>query len=72
MMATELKNRIELSIHVPVSVLDLLKGISLSELGATLLPKLLEENSDLNELLAEIEQLPPETLAAAVSQGPLM
>jgi acyl transferase domain-containing protein/acyl carrier protein len=67
MMATELKNRIELSLHTPVSVLDLLKGVSLRELGAALLPKLLEENSDLDELLAEIEKLPPEGMQAASS-----
>jgi acyl carrier protein len=62
MMAMELKNRVELSLQIPVSVLDLLKGVSISELAESLLPRLTEENMELRNLLDEIEQLPgPET-----------
>ena len=43
MMATELKNRIELSLHVPVSVMDLLKGASLAELAGPILAQLAEQ-----------------------------
>jgi acyl transferase domain-containing protein len=43
MMATELKNRIELSLHVSVSVMDLLKGASLAELAGPLLAQLAEQ-----------------------------
>src|SRR5262249_58491865 len=39
MMAMELKNRIELSLRVPVSVLDLLSGVSIGEISASLLSR---------------------------------
>jgi acyl transferase domain-containing protein len=55
MMATELKNRLEMSLRIPVSVLDFLKGLSISEFAAGLLPRLLEENGEIRELLAELE-----------------
>jgi NADP-dependent 3-hydroxy acid dehydrogenase YdfG len=56
MMATELKNRIEVDLHVSVPVMDLLKGIAIGELAAGLLPRLIDENRDLHELLEELEQ----------------
>jgi acyl transferase domain-containing protein len=66
MMAMELKNRIELSLRIPVSVLDLLKGVSIAEFAASLLPRLMEENAELRSLLDELEQVPgPETLPSA-------
>lgn len=58
MMAMELKNRLELSLHVPVSVLDLLKGVSIAEFAQALLPRLMEENAEIRQLLDELEQTP--------------
>jgi acyl transferase domain-containing protein len=55
MMATELKNRLELSLRIPVSVLDLLKGVSIAEFAKALLPRLLEENTEIRQLLDELE-----------------
>ena len=64
MMATELKNRMELSLNVPVSVLDLLKGSSISQLAARMLEQLLGEDGKLAELLSELEQPEPSLTAA--------
>ncbi len=55
MMATELKNRLEMSLRIPVSVLDFLKGLSISEFSSGLLPRLFEENGEIRELLEELE-----------------
>jgi acyl carrier protein len=69
MMAMELKNRIELSLRIPVSVLDLLKGVSIAECAASLLPRLTEENAELRSLLEELEnemeQVPEPHLVSA-------
>jgi acyl transferase domain-containing protein len=59
MMATELKNRLEASLRIPVSVLDLLKGVTIAEFAAALLPRLLEENAEIRELLDELEAAGP-------------
>ena len=77
MMATELKNRLELSLRIPISVLDLLKGISLAEFAAVLLPRLLEENAEIRQLLDELDETPeadtPALMSpAAVAESPLM
>ena len=40
MMATELKNRMELSLQVPVSVIDLLKGVCIADFAASLLTRI--------------------------------
>jgi acyl transferase domain-containing protein len=45
MMAMELKNRIELSLHVPVSVLDLLSGVSIAEISVSLLSRVIDEGA---------------------------
>lgn len=50
MMAIELKNRIDLSLGVTISVVELLQGFSLAQIAARLLP--------------QIEQLTPEFVAA--------
>ncbi|HWD97874.1 MAG TPA: type I polyketide synthase [Bryobacteraceae bacterium] len=55
MMATELKNRVELSLHIPVSVLDLLKGVSITELAASLSPRVMAEHPEIHQLLDELE-----------------
>jgi acyl carrier protein len=56
MMAMELKNRLELSLHIPVSVLDLLKGVSIAGFAKALLTRLMEENAELRQLLDELEK----------------
>jgi acyl transferase domain-containing protein/acyl carrier protein len=56
MMATELKNRIELSLRLPVSVLDLLKGVTIAEFAKALVTRLMEENTELRRLLDEFEK----------------
>jgi NAD(P)-dependent dehydrogenase (short-subunit alcohol dehydrogenase family)/acyl carrier protein len=62
MMAMELKNRMELGLRVPVSVLDLLKGVSIADLAESTLLRLMEDNAELRTLLDELEQAPgPET-----------
>ena len=66
MMAMELKNRIELSLRVPVSVLDLLKGVSIAELAQSMVTRLMEENPEIHRVLDELEQL-PDTESLAVS-----
>jgi hybrid polyketide synthase/nonribosomal peptide synthetase FtdB len=58
MMATELKNRLELSLRIPVSVLDLLKGVSIAEFSKALLARLVEENPEIRQLLDELEAAP--------------
>jgi hypothetical protein len=40
LMASELKNRIELNLHVRLSVVDLLQGLSISDIAARLLPQI--------------------------------
>jgi acyl carrier protein len=66
MMATELKNRMELSLRIPISVLDLLKGASIADFTVSLLPRLIEENADIHELLQELERVPePASLSVA-------
>jgi NAD(P)-dependent dehydrogenase (short-subunit alcohol dehydrogenase family) len=76
MMATELKNRLELSVRVPVSVLDLLKGVSIAEFAASLLPRLVEENADIQQLLEELEGTrkpePPSEAALSPAALPVM
>ena len=57
MMAMELKARIEASVRAPVSVLELIKGVSVTELAPSLLAHVIEENEDIHQVLAEIEQL---------------
>ena len=56
MMAMELKNRLELNLHIPVSVLDLLKGVSIAGFAKALLTRLMEENGELRQLLDELEK----------------
>jgi acyl transferase domain-containing protein len=58
MMAMELKNRLELNLRIPVSALDLLKGVSITEFAQGLLPRLMEENAEIRQLLDELEQAP--------------
>ena len=67
MMATELKNRLEASLHIPVSVLDLLKGLSIGEFAGMLLPRLLGENSEIRALLDELEAPGPEAVVEAAA-----
>ena len=67
MMAMELKNRLELSLRIPVSVLDLLKGVSITEFAQALLPRLMEENAEIRRLLDELEQAPDNGLLVAPS-----
>jgi phthiocerol/phenolphthiocerol synthesis type-I polyketide synthase D len=67
MMAMELKNRLELSLRIPVSVVDLLKGVSITEFAIALLPRLMEENAEIRQLLDELEQSPEAELAPAMS-----
>lgn len=56
MMAMELKNRIELNLRVPVSVLDLLKGLSVAQFAQSMLSRLMEENAEIHQMLDELEQ----------------
>jgi hypothetical protein len=58
MMAMELKNRMEMSLHVPVSVLDLLKGVSIAELAQSQLSRLAEESAAMHRMLDEVNDLP--------------
>jgi hypothetical protein len=71
MMAMELKNRIELSLRVPVSVLDLLKGVSIAEFSQSLLQSLIQENAEIHQLLDELEQLPDTTAPTLPSESNL-
>jgi acyl transferase domain-containing protein/aryl carrier-like protein len=71
MMAMELKNRIELSLHAPVSVLDLLSGLSLAELSQLLLSRAVAENAELHRAVNEIASL-PETIAEGPTHAPLL
>jgi hypothetical protein len=65
-MAMELKNRIELGLRVPVSVLDLLKGVSIGDLAQSMVARLMEESAEIQRALDEIEQM-PDTESLAVS-----
>ncbi|MCI0729577.1 MAG: SDR family NAD(P)-dependent oxidoreductase [Chloroflexi bacterium] len=57
-MAVELKNRIEASLGVTFSIVDLLQGASLSNLAERVLDKLhLQDDQKIAELLAMVEQL---------------
>ena len=67
MMAMELKNRIELSLRIPVSVLDLLKGVSIGDLAQSMVTRLMEENPEyFTGSWINSEQL-PDTESLAVS-----
>ena len=52
MMAMELKGRLELNLRVPVSVLDLLKGVGIADLSKALLEKVREQHSEILQMLA--------------------
>jgi NAD(P)-dependent dehydrogenase (short-subunit alcohol dehydrogenase family) len=65
MMAMELRNRIELSLHVPVSVLDLLKGVSIAKLSQSLLNRFIDESPEIHRLLDEVEQASDRESSAA-------
>jgi hypothetical protein len=54
MMAMELKNRMELSLRISVSVLDLLAGVSIAEFSQMLVARLVEESSAELELAAQM------------------
>jgi acyl carrier protein len=55
MMAMELKNRLDLSLGMAVPMLDLLKGASIAELSPDLLSRLIAEDSEIQQVLAELE-----------------
>jgi myxalamid-type polyketide synthase MxaD len=63
-MAVELKNQIEESLEVTLSVVDLLQGASISNLAERILSLLnLEDDAKLAEMLAQIEELSSEEVA---------
>lgn len=69
MMAIELKNYIENSLSVSIAVVDLLSGPSIAELAAKLLPDLqIEAAADSEEVLALLEQLSEDEIAALLSE----
>ncbi|SEM89772.1 type I polyketide synthase [Lihuaxuella thermophila] len=69
MMAIDLKNRMEKKLGVSLAVVDLLKGPTVKQLAANLLPQLeLEEDDETAELLAELEQLSEEEIQALLEE----
>lgn len=54
MMATEIKNKIELGFEIPMSIVDLLKGLSVVQLSERILSKLIESGKliDINAPVA--------------------
>jgi acyl transferase domain-containing protein len=68
MMATELKNRIEISLETPLSVVDLLRGFSIAQLAAQLGPQI-PVDPTIEELLAGAENLPIDLVQQLASQA---
>ncbi len=77
MMAIELKNCIEKSLHAGIAVVELLKGPTVEELSSLLMPKILEntvctQNEDTADLLEEIDKMSPdevEKLLEVINRG---
>ncbi|MDQ3808956.1 MAG: polyketide synthase dehydratase domain-containing protein, partial [Chloroflexota bacterium] len=73
MMAIELKNRIEQSLHVSISVVELLQGCSVGQLAERVLEQLqpvqADAEAELAELLAEAEQLSADDLRALLAES---
>lgn len=67
MMATELKNRIELSLEVSLSVVDLLRGLSVTQLAAQLVPQV-QDDTAITEMLAGKDHLPAEVIQRLATQ----
>ena len=67
MMASELKNRIDVCLNVNLAVVELLQGLSLAEIGLNLMPQLSCQHSD-SELTAE-ENLSPDEVQRLISQA---
>jgi acyl carrier protein len=68
MMAMELKGRVELTLRVPISVLELLKGVSIGDLSKSLLAKVRDQHSEIIQMLDGLSEEP----AAPMQESPLM
>ncbi len=74
MIAIELKNQLEHDLRVTVTVVELLQGTSVSNLTTKLLPQLQPaaspeaDDSTTTDLLAELDQLSPDEVAALLSE----
>jgi NAD(P)-dependent dehydrogenase (short-subunit alcohol dehydrogenase family)/acyl carrier protein len=68
MMAMELKGRIELTLRVPVSVLELLNGVGIGDLSKSLLAKVRDQHSEIIQMLDGLSEEP----AAPLQESSLM
>ena len=66
-MAVELQNYIKGSLGLSPSIADLLKGVSVADLTAQFLPEFQDEDAAVADILADVEDLSDEELAALLA-----
>ena len=68
-MAVEIKGRIEGSLGISISIVELLQGTSINNLTDHVLASLSQEDAELEALLAEVEQLPLEDVQSLLNSN---
>ncbi len=72
-MALELRGRVKDGLGLPISVADLLRGLSVADMAEQFLPQLEaageEEDAELAEIMAEVESLSEAELQALLDEG---
>lgn len=67
-MALELRSKIKLTLGAPISVADLLRGLSVAAIAEQLLPQLAPVDAEVAGLLAEVEQLSDQEIEALLKE----